>query len=131
MISPVTRFSLDTADAEQTAKSILLMDGQPVGRVRGNHIDAQFAVGQDGHVVFVSFDDLFSALEAIYFVDPAGRIRDEVSLGDATAQGLITEITVTGDDRIAFAFPMNERQVLRIAREPRLLGFRERWLHVD
>lgn len=129
MIRPASRFTLDSSGAENTARSTLIADGRALGRVRGSHIDAQFAV-EGAHVVFVSFDDMFSAILTIYFVDADGRLRDEVKLGHETEQGLISDIRVEGD-RIRFAFPMNEVRVLRIARESSLLGLRQRWLHLE
>lgn len=131
MIRRIDRFTLDASEAEATAKSVLLADGLVVGRVHGSHIDAQFAVGDDGYVLFVSFDDMFSAIESIYFVSSRGRVEDEIRLGDEMAQGLLTEVEIEGADRIRFAFPMNERHVLRIARASRWLGLRQRWLHLD
>lgn len=130
MIRPTTAFTLDTATADTTAKSVLLLGGKRVGRVNGRRIDAQFEAGRDGFVVLVSYGDMFSAMESCCFVDRAGTIRDTVTLGHATEQGLITEIAVDGD-AITFAFPMNERHRLRVAREPRWFGLRERWLHLD
>lgn len=122
---------LDTGNVENTARSTLLVDGRALGRVRGSHIDAQFAVGSQGHVLFISFDDMFSAIETIYFVDASGRLRDEIEMGHETEQGLITDIEVEGDDRIRFVFPMNEAHVVRIMREAGLLGLRQHWLHLD
>ena len=131
MIRATDRFTLDTRDAEATAKSVLLANGQALGRVRGSHLDAQFAVDEDGFVLFTSFDDIFSAIQTIYFVDYSGRFLDQVRLGDASEQGLISDIRVDGSDRIRFIFPMNEPHVIRIERKSTLLGLRSRWLHLD
>lgn len=131
MIRRVDRFRLDTSEAETTARSLLLADGSTIGRVRGSHIDAQFAFGDDGYVLFVSFDNIFSAIETIYFISPDGRVEDEIKLGGEMAEGLITDLTIEGGDRVRFNFPMDEAHVLRVAREPRWLGLRQRWLHLD
>lgn len=131
MIRPVDRFTLDTGDAEATARSVLRADGRALGTVRGTHLDAQFAVGENGFVLFISFDDIFSAIETIYFVGRDGRILDEVRLGHETEQGLITDISIEADNRIRFAFPLNETHVVRVARESRMFGLRQRWLHLD
>lgn len=130
MIRAVDTFTLDTADVDRTATSTLVMAGRPVGRVDGRKIDAQLAV-PGGFLVLVSYGEIFSAMETACFVDPAGRMRDRVTLGHATEQGLITEIAVDGPDAITFAFPMNERRRLRVGREARWLGLRERWLHLE
>ena len=74
---------------------------------------------------------MFSAIEAIYFVDVNNNIRDDIKLGHEFTQGLITEIEVQRSDRIRFAFPLDEVHILRIARASRLLGFGQRWLHLD
>ncbi|HEY0182385.1 MAG TPA: hypothetical protein VGC09_06200, partial [Rhodopila sp.] len=105
------------------------------GRVRGCWIDAQFEVGhgteQGGFVVLVSYDDMFSAVETAYFVDRAGAIRDRLTLGHATEQGLISEIAVDGPAAITFTFPMSCRRRLRVRRRTWLFGMRERWLILD
>ncbi len=131
MIRATDRFTLDTRDAETTAKSVLLANGQALGRVRGSHIDAQFAVDGDGFVLFTSYDNIFSAVQTIYFLDPNGRILDQVRLGHALEQGLISDIRVDGSDRIRFIFPTNEPHVIRIERKSTLFGLRQRWLHLD
>ena len=130
MIQRVDFFTLDNADVENTAKSTMIAGGRALGRVRGSHIDAQFAV-DDGHVLFISFDHMFSAIETIYFVDARSHIRDQVKLGHAMEQGLISDIEIEGADRIRFAFPLTEPHVVRIAHETSLFGLRHRWLHLD
>ena len=132
---PTTVFDLDTTGVQDTARSILLLRGRPSGRVRGCRIDGQFEVGpgpeQGEFVVLVSFDDMFSAVETACFVDGAGAIRDRLTLGHATEQGLVTEIAVDGPDAISFSFPMNQRHRLRVQRRTRLLGLGERWLSLE
>lgn len=135
MMRPTTVFGLDTTGVQQTARSVLLLKDQPSGRVRGCRIDAQFEVGcgteQGGFVVLVSYDDMFSAMETAYFVNPAGIIRDRLTLGHATEQGMISEITVDGPDAISFAFPMSHRHRLRVHRRIRLFGLGKRWLNLE
>ena len=109
---------------DQTAKSLLQLGSKPIGNVPGSCIDAQFET-PGGFLVLVSYDHMFSAMETACFVDKARQIRDTLTLGHATEQGLITDIAVNGPDTITFAFPMNERRRLRIGREARLLGLRE------
>ncbi len=128
-------FGLDTTGVQETARSVLLLKGRPSGRVRGCRIDAQFEVGdgteQQGFVVLVSYDDMFSAVETAYFVDRAGAIRDRLTLGHATEQGLISDIAVDGPAAITFTFPTNRRHRLRVHRRSRLFGLRKRWLILD
>ena len=135
MIRPTTAFGLDTTGVQETARSVLLLKGQPCGRVRGCQIDAQFEVGsgteQGGFVVLASYDNMFSAMETAYFVDRAGTIRDGLTLGHATEQGLIAEIAVDGPAAITFTFPTSRRHRLRVHRRTWLFGLRERWLILD
>ena len=54
---PTTVFGLDTTCVQNTARSMLLLNGRPAGRVRGCRIDAQLEVGhgaeQGGFVVLI------------------------------------------------------------------------------
>ena len=135
MIRPTTVFDLDTTSVRETARSVLLLDGRPSGRVRGSRIDAQFEVGHgsehEGFLVLVSYDDMFSAVETACFVDRAGAIRDRLTLGHATEQGLITEIAADGPAAITFAFPTNQRHRLCVQRRTWLFGLVERWLILE
>ena len=88
---PTTAFTLDTADAERTGRSTLLFRNRRAGTVPASVIDAQLAVS-GGFVVLLSYNDIFSALQTIPFVDPSGMVRDRLTLGGAMAQGLITDI---------------------------------------
>ena len=135
MIRATTVFRLDTTGVQRTARSVLLLDGKPSGRVRGCRIDAQFEVGDGtelaGYVALVSFDDMFSAIETVYFLDTLGRVRDRLTLGHATEQGLISEITVDGPDVISFAFPTSRRHRLRVRCRTWMFGLRKRWLTLE
>ena len=135
MIRPTTVFDLDTTSVQKSARSVLLLNGRPFGHVRGSRIDGQFEVYHgsewEGFVVLVSYDDMFSATETACFVDRAGTIRDRLSLGHATEQGLITEIAVDGPAAITFAFPTNQRHRLRVQRRTWLFGLVERWLILE
>ncbi len=132
---PTTVFGLDTTGVRNTARSVLLLNGRPAGCVRGCRIDAQFEVGhgaaRGGFVVLVSYDDMFSAMETACFVDRAGAIRDRLTLGHATEQGLITEVAVDGPAAITFRFPKDRRHRLRVQRRTRLFGLVEQWLILD
>jgi hypothetical protein len=102
-----------------------------VCKVWGSKIDAQFTVDGVGFLAFISFDDIFSAVERIYLIGEAGRVLDQATLGHETAQGLITDVQVEGLDTVAFTFPINERHRLTIARRRGMFGFRKTWLRVD
>ena len=127
---PADEFTLDALGAERTGQAVLLRRGARIGSVPASQIDAQFAAS-GGHLVLLSYGDLFSALETILFVGPDGAIRDRVTLGHATEQGLITEIRPEGDDAVSFAFPGDERRRVRVARRREWFGLRKRWLQVD
>ncbi len=130
MIVPIDRFTLDSRHAEQTAKSTLLLGGRRLGAVRGSHIDAQFGCDDLGAIVFVSFQHIFSAVETIYFVDPAGGIGDHLSLGSPMEQGLISDFAVDGPRSVRFKFPMDELRSVEVRRQAAWFGLRVRWLHL-
>lgn len=128
---PSNAFDLDTRNVERTARSALLYDGRRIGRVRGSCIDAQFACRDWGYLILVSYNHPFSALESAYFVDSAGRVSDSLTFGHEMAQGLISDIALDGTDVVSFAFPMNERCRIRIARQQTWFGLGVKWLHLD
>lgn len=131
MIRSIERFALKTLNTEQTGTSALLFDGRRVSTVTGSCIDGQFEWNDLGFIVLVLFDDIFSAVETIYFLDRGGQIRDKASLGNSMAEGLISDIAVRGPDSVSLKFPMDKTHTIQIQRRSAWLGLKTRWLLVQ
>lgn len=129
-MTPVDCFRLDASGYEATGQSTILDRGQRVGAVVGCRIDAQFDAGTLGAVLFVSPNTIFVGLLHVVLVQD-GRVREDLALGDAMAEGLATEFEVSGPASIRFRFPFDEPRCVRVERRATWLGLREQWLHLN
>ena len=127
-MKPTDVFTLDVPGGDDVTRSGLALHGRRVGTVYGTHIDAQFAVEAVGYLLFVSFDNIFSAIESMYVVDPGGAIIDELRLGHALEEGLLTHVEPDGAGAVRFRFPGSQLRVVRVGKRSTWLGLKSRWL---
>jgi hypothetical protein len=98
-------------------RSRLVSDDGIGSEVEGVILEAQFQCSR-GYLVITSDDNPHEEILHFYFLDDAGQVLDELSLGQIYHSGILRNVVPQSDDRLEFSFFGTERWSITILDKP-------------
>jgi len=111
----ITKFRLEPLDGGERSR-LLSAEGSGV-EVDGVSLELQFQCSR-GDLVITSDDVPHEEMLHFYFLSDAGKILDELSLGQMYTPGILRNVVAHPDDRLDFSFFGTERWSLTILEKP-------------
>jgi hypothetical protein len=128
---PINSFHIVQATgADAAAGEVLRFGDRLIGPVPARVVEAQFALGDGGYLVFATLDSPFEEELTILCLDPDFRERDRVAIGAPYTPGLLQAVTQTGPAQLSFRFARPDRWLLDVAPRRSWAGLGVKWLHL-